>query len=518
MRGGSGGRGRTARHQERERPETSQDECSHTCSNLLASSPFVSNGQNGWTTASIEAIPALEVTKDPTPGLVLVYSRLHRQLPSAVPFAAEVTTFGRESDNILCIPEAAVSRYHGRVERRADGSWIFDNGSTNGILVNGARVTAAKLEAHDVVRIGDTLFRFAPSGIYGYGAYRVDGTVVESARPIRHGIRGCPLIGGYQVDHLLDRVEKVAKTQLSVIVTGESGTGKELVARTVHLASERPGPFQAINVAALPANLIESELFGYRKGAFTGAATDKPGLIRAANRGTVFLDEIGDMPLEAQAKLLRVLQERKVLPIGATTPEPVDVRVVCATHRNLEALVAQGSFRGDLFARLREFTAILPPLRERREDIYPLVRHFLAKAGRAEASVTLPYMVGLAHYRWPYNVRELESAVKLSVALSEGRQELDLPHLPESVRESLQGHGSQVLQPPPASSPGAVRQPPPAERPTRTSGPPTEAALRDMLARHRGNIAAVGRELGKERMQIHRWLKRYGIDVNEYRS
>ncbi|HJL20125.1 MAG TPA: sigma 54-interacting transcriptional regulator [Sandaracinaceae bacterium LLY-WYZ-13_1] len=470
----------------------------------------MTHGHDGWTTASIEAIPAIEATKDPTPGLVLVYSRLHKQLPSAVPFASEVTTFGRESDNVLCIPEAAVSRYHGRVERRQDGCWIVDNGSTNGVLVNGVRIGSQKLSDHDVVRIGDTLFRFAAKGIYGYGAYRIDGSVVQSARPIHHGLEDCPLIGGYQIDQLLERVAKVAKTQLSVIVTGESGTGKELVARTVHEASGRPGPFQAINCAALPANLIESELFGYRKGAFTGASQDKPGLVRAAHRGTLFLDEIGDMPSEAQAKLLRVLQERQVLPVGATQPEPVDVRVVCATHRHLEELVSSGTFRGDLFARLREFIAPLPPLRERREDLHPLVRHFLEKAGRSDASLTLPYMVGLAHYRWPYNVRELESAVKLSVALAEGRQELDLAHLPEPIRQCLQGHGEKKIDTNPQP---AVSEPPPAR-----SGPPSEAALRELLSRHRGNIAAVGRELGKERMQIHRWLKRYDIDVNEYRA
>ncbi|MBX3271925.1 MAG: sigma-54-dependent Fis family transcriptional regulator [Sandaracinaceae bacterium] len=464
----------------------------------------------GWTTASIEAIPAIEATKDPTPGMVLIYSRLHRQLPSAVPFASPVTTFGREPDNVLCIPEAAVSRYHGRVERRPDGCWIVDNGSTNGVLVNGARVAAAALEPHDVIRVGDTLLRFADHGVYGYGAYRIDGTVVESARPIRHGITGCPLIGGFQIDQLLDRVAKVAKTQLSVIVTGESGTGKELVARTVHSASEREGPFQAINCAALPANLIESELFGYRKGAFTGAVSDKVGLVKAAHRGTLFLDEIGDMPLEAQAKLLRVLQERKVLPIGATTPEDADVRVVCATHRDLEELVARGTFRGDLFARLREFTARLPPLRERREDLYPLTRSFLARAGRADATVSLPYMVGLAHYRWPYNVRELESAVKLSVALSEGRAELDLGDLPESVRQALTGHG--------ASGARRTASVPPPPMHVGRGGPPTEGELREMLIRHRGNIAAVGRELGKERMQVHRWLKRYAIDIDDYRS
>ncbi len=466
----------------------------------------MSNGQDGWTTASIEAMPALDASCDPTPGFVLIYSRLHAQLPAAVPFAAEITTFGREPDNTLCIPEAAVSRYHGRVERRPDGCWLIDNGSTNGILLGGTRVSAARLTDHDVVRIGDSLFRFASSAIYGYGAYRIDGTVVEAARQVRHGIRGCPLVGGFQIDQLLERVEKVARTQLSVVVTGESGTGKELVARTVHQASGRPGPFQAINCAALPANLIESELFGYRRGAFTGASHDKPGLVRAAHTGTLFLDEIGDMPLEAQAKLLRVLQERQVLPLGSTTPEPVDVRVVCATHRKLEELVAQERFRGDLLARLREFTAHLPPLRDRREDLHPLTRAFLAKSGRADARLSLPYMVGIAHYTWPYNVRELESAVRLSVALAAGAPELDLTHLPEPVREALRDHG--VKHAPPASMP-------PAEPPSR--GAPSEATLRELLHRHAGNIAAVGRELGKERMQIHRWLKRYDIDVEQYR-
>ena len=468
----------------------------------------MTNDGDGWTTASIEAIPALEATKDPTPGMVLVYSRLHSQLPSAIPFASDVTSFGREADNVLCIPEAAVSRYHGRIERRPDGCWIVDNGSTNGVMVNGARVAAHPLAPHDVIRIGDSLFRFASHGIYGYGAYRVDGTVVESARPIRHGIRDTALTGGFQLDQLLSRVEKVAKTQLSVVVTGESGTGKELLARTVHQASERKGLFQAVNCAALPPNLIESELFGHRKGAFTGAHSDKIGLIKAAHGGTLFLDEIGDMPIDAQAKLLRVLQERKVLPVGATTPEAVDVRVVCATHQDLEALVAAGRFRGDLFARLREFTARLLPLRERREDLHPLTRHFLAEAGRPDARLSLPYLVGLAHYHWPYNVRELESAVKLSVALSQGRAELDLSDLPEPVRASLQGHGEVRAR-------RTASVPPPSQP---ASGRPTEHALRDLLRRHRGNIAAVGRELGKERMQIHRWLKRYGIEVAEYRS
>jgi DNA-binding NtrC family response regulator len=468
----------------------------------MALKPTNPNPQ-GWTTASLEALPRPESGLDPTAGLVLVYSRLHEHLPSALPFATDLITLGREGDNTLSIPEAAVSRYHARVERRRDGHWIVDAGSTNGTVVNGLRVDMKRLEEHDVVRVGDTIFRYASRSVYNYSAYRVDGTVVESARPVRHAIKDPLLIGGYQIDRVLERVEKVAPTELAVVVTGESGTGKELAAREVHRASRRPGPFQAVNCAALPANLIESELFGYRKGAFTGAATDKPGLVKAAHKGTLFLDEIGDMPLDAQAKLLRMLQEKEVLPLGATAPEPVDVRIVCATHRDLDSYVAEGRFRGDLLARLGECVIDLPPLRHRREELYPLVRHFLARAGRSDTRVTFSYMLGLAHYAWPYNVRELESAVKLSLALSESN-ELDLVTLPTAVQRSLENHGAAV-----PSSP-----PPP---PRRERAAPTEHELRALLAQHRGNVAAVGRELGKERMQVHRWMKRYNIDPNEYR-
>jgi DNA-binding NtrC family response regulator len=316
------------------------------------------------------------------------------------------------------------------------------------------------------------------------------------------------------MDALIERIEKVAQTELAVVVTGESGTGKELVARQLHTSSGRTGPLQAINCAALPPNLIESELFGYRKGAFTGAAADKRGLVRAAHQGTLFLDEIGDMPLEAQAKLLRVLQEKEVLPLGATTAEPVDVRVVCATHRNLDVEVAAGRFRGDLLARLRESSLELPPLRHRREDLYPLVRHFLAKAGASPMRVAFAYVLALAHYSWPYNVRELESAVRLSLALAKGSDELDLGHLPEGVQRALEGHGK---------GPAVTRRlggttEPPVDVTHAASGPPSEEQLRHLLAQHEGNIAAVGRALGKERMQIHRWLKRYEIDVERYRS
>jgi transcriptional regulator with GAF, ATPase, and Fis domain len=228
--------------------------------------------------------------------------------------------------------------------------------------------------------------------------------------------------------------------------------------------SGRPGRFGAVNCAAIPGNLIESELFGFKRGAFSGADRDKPGLIRGADNGTLLLDEIGDMPLEAQAKLLRVLQSKEVLPLGATAPERVDVRVIAATHRDL--------------GRLPSF----------------------------------PFMTALLHYDWPYNVRELEACIKRCVALAESPT-LGPELLPDTVSEAMNDYGRSG----PLSGASGERRPS-VVPPLSEAGAPSEAELREMLARHAGNVAAVGRELGKARMQIHRWMKRYGIEVEDYRG
>jgi transcriptional regulator with GAF, ATPase, and Fis domain len=298
------------------------------------------------------------------------------------------------------------------------------------------------------------------------------------------------------------------------MLLGESGTGKEVVARELHRLSGRRGAFCAVNCAAIPEALIESELFGYKRGAFSGAERDKPGLIRAAHEGTLLLDEIGDMPLDAQAKLLRVLQTREVYPLGATAPERVDVRVISATHRDLSQLQELGKFREDLFARLNEYPLRLPPLRERKEDIFMLVRAFLGRHGRPELAPSFKFMTGLLHYDWPYNVRELEACIKRAGALCDGRS-LDEQHLPEAVRESVADYGQRVRPPlndRAAASPSAATDP--AAAPTSA---PSEAKLRALLELHHGNIAAVARDVGKARMQIHRYMKRYGIAIEEYR-
>ncbi len=218
-------------------------------------------------------------------------------------------------------------------------------------------------------------------------------------------------------------IGRVARSDVPVLVTGESGTGKELIARAIHAASPRAAnPFVAVNAAAIPRDLLESELFGHERGAFTGAVEARAGRFREASGGTLFLDEIGDMPVDLQAKLLRVLQSGEVTSVGGRRPEPVNVRIVAATHRDLDAAVAGGSFREDLLYRLRVVPIAVPPLRERREDIPPLIDHFLA---RYDAELTGGMHVispdaveKLVRHGWPGNVRELENAIKRALVLS----------------------------------------------------------------------------------------------------
>jgi DNA-binding NtrC family response regulator len=248
------------------------------------------------------------------------------------------------------------------------------------------------------------------------------------------------IIGNSQpMQGLFDLMRKVAQRDINVLVRGESGTGKELVARAIHFASPRKnGPFVPVDSVAIPDTLLESELFGYVKGAFTGASRDSKGKIRSANGGTIFLDEIGDMPIELQAKLLRVLQERVVTPIGSTSGEQVDVRVIAATHVDLETAVKEGRFREDLYFRLNVITIRIPPLRDRREDIPILVRHFInrskpASNGTGSLRVSNDAMDALKSYGWPGNVRELENAVEHAMVLVDGKEIL-IEHLPESIR------------------------------------------------------------------------------------
>ncbi|MCC7418467.1 MAG: sigma-54-dependent Fis family transcriptional regulator [Acidobacteria bacterium] len=253
--------------------------------------------------------------------------------------------------------------------------------------------------------------------------------------PEAQGLRRCSrlIAESASMRALMLRAAPVAASEAPVVIAGESGTGKEVLARALHANSPRRSkPFLAVNVAALPGELLESELFGRLDGARAGAATARGGLFEAADGGTLLLDEISEMPFALQAKLLRVLQDGEVRRVGQTRPFPVDVRLLCATTQDLRASVAQRRFREDLYYRLRVFTLVVPPLRERREDILPLAGLFLEQEGHATRRFTARAREVFERCRWPGNVRELANAVKHGAVLS-GRHDVDVTHLPDEI-------------------------------------------------------------------------------------
>ncbi len=434
-------------------------------------------------------------------GLLVLYADNNAQLPAGYALPESDVSVGREAPATVQIPVSAISRLHATLSRERGGYRITDCGSTNGTLLDGRRVLSARLEDNQELRLGDAILKFIPSDFAAYQRYRLDGRLEPGAR--RLSPPDSELIGGYQMDRIGGELSKIARSTLSVMLLGESGTGKEVAARQLHRWSQRRGRFCAINCAAIPQNLIESELFGYKRGAFSGADRDKPGLIQAADGGTLLLDEIGDMPAAAQAKLLRVLQAKEVFPVGATRAESVDVRVVCATHRDLTQLQAEDRFRADLFARLNEYQVRLPPLRDRKEDVYLLLKTLFARHGRAEMEPTFSTMTALLHYDWPYNVRELEACAKRAVALTSGAS-MTVELLPDALSDAMLDYGSRTPSEADLSSEG-------------TSRAPTREELITLLRVHSGNVAAVGRELGKARMQVHRWLKRYDLTLADFR-
>jgi DNA-binding NtrC family response regulator len=312
---------------------------------------------------------------------------------------------------------------------------------------------------------------------------------------------------GEAMRRVMAQVERVAASETRVCILGETGTGKELVARTLHERSPRAGgPFVTVNCAAVPAELIESELFGHEKGSFTGAAGRHIGKFEQAQRGTLFLDEIGDMPLAMQAKLLRVLEENEIERIGGDKPLAVDVRVIVATHRSLEALAAQGKFRQDLFHRIYVFPLMLPPLRERREDIPALITHFVrqvcAQNGWREAAFTPEAVEALQNYLWPGNVRELRNLVERMILLSpDGNVDLNcvqtaLPKAPGGV--SAPGRDSGALS----------RRVDEFER---------ETILAE-LRRNQFHVTNTAKALGLERSHLYKKAEQLGIDLQAARK
>jgi len=367
-----------------------------------------------------------------------------------------------------------------------DDKWLLvDERSKNGSFVNGKKVTTAPLGDGDVIEVGSSFFVFREQ--------QTSDSVYESLLDA-----GAPSTHCDELRKLYRELKSVAPYNLPVLVLGETGTGKELVARLVHRWSGRTGAFCAVNCATITASLAESHLFGHKKGAFSDAREDSPGLIRSAHGGTLFLDELVELDLPLQAKLLRALQEREITPVGSATAVPVDFRLVAATHADLDRYADSGRFRPDLLARIDGHRAVLPPLRRRFEDLGLLIRE-LWSAGQTDASVPLAIERDAARalyaYKWPRNVRELRQAIERCRALSSnGRLVLD--DLPARLRTSSDAAAD-------------------------SRGPKAEAAhrqaLMESLKKTAGNVTASAKEFGVARVQIRRWCARYGINVQAFR-
>ncbi len=419
---------------------------------------------------------------------------------------------------LIGVPDGWMSAVHVRLVRMFGTTWIVeDAGSKNGTRVNGNPVTRSPLADADVLEAGHTLFVFREHQLVSPSA---SGEIESSRLPVpAPGLR--TLIP--DLAQRFARLATIAGSAVSVVVHGESGTGKELVARAVHQLSARPGPFVAVNCGALTETLAQSELFGHKKGAFSGATEDRPGFFRSAHRGTIFLDEIGDLPLSLQPILLRVLQEHEVVPVGASQPVSIDIRVVAATHRNLEQLVESGTFREDLLARLSGYTLTLPPLRERREETGLIAADLLERLHPERAHdvhFALDAARSLFLYEWPLNVRELEKSLDAAIVLA-GADPIRLSHFPDPLRRAA------LRSNPPAELDTAPRHEAPADEDDDTPldvRPLTEAELKHkdeisaLLREYDGNVSAVARALGKARMQVQRWLKRYQLDPAAFRS
>jgi transcriptional regulator with AAA-type ATPase domain len=417
------------------------------------------------------------------PSLILVMTASAPGLPSASislegvdhvrvgrgPRYRVVRTASRELAVELADP--AMSSSHARLTRVERGWAIADDASKNGTLVNGRRVIRAELAPDDLVELGSSFFVVCPCA-----------AEADPALPLRTW--SAPFAQDLQL------LTRIARARVPVLFLGETGTGKELLARATHELSGREGPFVAINCGAIPATLIESELFGARKGAYTGASADRTGAVVEAHKGTLFLDEIAELPEPSQAALLRVLQDGEVVALGGTRSVRVDVRVVAATHQNLMDRVAARRFRNDLYARVRGHVMTLRPLRKRREDLGLLLAELLRRvAGDRAADITIAPAAARAilMHDWPHNVRELEHVAARAVALlDDGR--LRLEHLPDDIAERART--------------GSRRN---HER----------TRLVQLVRRHTGNLSAVARDLATSRAQVHRLLRRQGIDPAE---
>jgi DNA-binding NtrC family response regulator len=414
---------------------------------------------------------------------------------------------GRDEGCTVMLADAWASRAHAALHVSGDGIEVEDLGSRNGTWIGPRRLEPHRREPLALgasYRIGETLFLIHEAAV-------VD-AIAGADAPAARGAPGeeePPILASAAMTTLGATLDRVAASDLTVLFEGETGVGKEILARLLHARSGLPGAFVAVNCPALSAELLESELFGHERGAFTGAATSKPGLVELADRGTLFLDEVGDLPLALQAKLLRVLEERAVLPLGATEPHPAQARFVAATNRDLGAEVARGAFRQDLYHRLTGMKLRVPPLRERPEEIEPLARRFVARfaglLGRSRAPVlNASALERLCAHRWPGNVRELRNAIERAVLLS-GAGDITPDNLHLEARPTagaMEDPVADTSRHPEAARGGELR---------RASDEVERARIVDALARSAGNQTRAAELLGISRRSLTNKLGKHRI-------
>jgi len=397
---------------------------------------------------------------------------------------------GRDATCAVRIEGSDVSRRHAMLSWDVTGAvTLRDLGSRNGIRVNGRRVPEAVLAAGDVVRLGGWI-----------------GVVTNTPGPFAEISPG--LFGGAALQAAMAPLERAGRSDLPIVLEGETGTGKELGAQALHRWSGRSGALVAVNCAALPEGLAEGELFGYRRGAFTGADRASPGFFRTAQGGTLFLDEVSDLPAGLQAKLLRALEQREVQPLGETRPVAVDVRVVVASQQPLSDVAREGRFRPDLLARLDGLTVRLPPLRRRREDVPALFSRLLGtvSGGRAPA-LECDLVERLCLHDWPFNVREIVLLVRRLVTLHGDEPTLTAQHLPERIGAPSPTASTPSSAPPSAGVPA----------PTGTAEPLELPALMAALRASGGNVARAAAMLGITRQRAYRLMEGQAVDLEALR-
>jgi len=422
-----------------------------------------------------------------SPGTVLALAWAYPRWQEATALVGDdpgERVIGRDPSCAIALSGNDVSRRHAALRRDGSGGTVIaDLGSRNGVRVNGRQVASAALAAGDVVRLG------------GWVA-------VVTSRPGGLSEIAPGVWGGGALAAALAPLQRAATSDLPIVLEGETGTGKEMAAGALHRWSGRTGPLVAVNCAALPEGLAESELFGHRRGAFTGADRASPGFFRSAEGGTLLLDEVSDLPLPLQAKLLRVLEQREVQPLGETRPVPINVRMVVAGQHSLMESSRAGRFRPDLLARLDGLTVRLPPLRERREDVVPLFTRLLADVSQGRApAFDSEVAERLCLHDWPFNVRELVLLVRRLLTLHGGESTLAADHLPARIGETGATTDATAR---PATPGGAAAATPSGAR----GGEPVELpALIGALRTAGGNVARAAAMLGISRQRAYRLME-----------